>query len=185
MKQPARNGVECIFDINNLRLEANILTFPIQEVGHDLYSISLDLTRGGNEPELAMQAVANANLWHRRPGHLNHKSLDLLKSLDNNGVSFDGPVPDCDVCAMGKSRQLVHPKTAEHKVKLPLQIVFADRMGPLTPEALGGYKYITKISDEHTKWTETCLLKSKHEALTSFQVFVPSVVIRAVSASSV
>ena len=44
-------------------------------------------------------------------------------------------------------------------------------MGPLTPEALGGYKYSTKISDEHTKWAETYLLKSKHEALASFQVF--------------
>ena len=34
----------------------------LQELGHDLYSFSLDLARGGNEPELAMQAAANANL---------------------------------------------------------------------------------------------------------------------------
>ena len=98
-----------------------------------------------------MQAAANANLWHRRLGHLNRKSLSLLKNLDNNGVSFDGPVPDCDVCAVGKSHQLAHPKTADHKVKLSFQLVFADLMGPLTPEALGGYKYITNISDEYTK----------------------------------
>ncbi|CAN0476461.1 unnamed protein product, partial [Laminaria digitata] len=124
-----------------------------------------------------MQAAANANLWHRRLGHLNRKSLNLLKNLDNNGVSFDGPVPDCDVCAVGKSHQLTHPETADHKFKLPFQLVFADLMGPLTPEALGGYKYITKISDEYTKWTETYLLKSKHDALSSFQVFVQSVVI--------
>ena len=44
-----------------------------------------------------MQAAANATLWHWRLGQLNRKSLSLLKSLDNNGVSFDGPVPDCDV----------------------------------------------------------------------------------------
>ena len=50
-------------------------------------------------------------------------------------------------------------------------------MGPLTPEALGDYKFITNISDEHTKWAETYLLKSKHDALTSFQVFVQSVLI--------
>ena len=50
-------------------------------------------------------------------------------------------------------------------------------MGPLTPEALGGYKYITKISDEYTKWTEPYLLKSKHDDLSSFQVFVQTVVI--------
>ena len=61
-----------------------------------------------------MQSAANANLWHRRLGYLNRKSLSLLKNLDNNGVSFDGPVPDCDVCAVGKSHQLAHPKTVDH-----------------------------------------------------------------------
>ena len=66
-----------------------------------------------------MQAAASANLCHRRLEHLNNKSLDLLKSLDNNDVSFDGPVPDCDVCAVGKSHELAYPKTAYHKVKLP------------------------------------------------------------------
>ena len=115
--------------------------------------------------------------WHRRLGHLNPKSLSLLKNLDNNGLSCDGRVPDCDVCAVGNSHQLAHPKTADHKVKLPFQLVFADLMGPLTPEALGGYMYITKISDEYTKWTEPYLLKSKHDALSSFQVFVQSVMI--------
>ena len=96
-----------------------------------------------------MQAAANANLWRRRLGHLNRKSLSLLKKLDNNGVSFGGPAPDCDVCAVGKSHQLAHPKTTDRKVKLPFIIGFADLMGPLTPEALGGYKYFTKLSDEY------------------------------------
>ena len=65
VKQAARNGVVSIFDMNNPILEANKLTFPLQAVGRDLYYFSLDLTRGGNGPELAMQAAANANLWHR------------------------------------------------------------------------------------------------------------------------
>ena len=124
-----------------------------------------------------MQAAANANLWHRRLGHFNRKNLSLLKKLYNNWVSFDGPVPDCDVCAVGKSHKLAYPTTADHKVKLSLQLGFADLMGPLTPEALGGYKYITKISNEYIKWTEIYLLKSKHDALCSFQVFAQSVVI--------
>ena len=50
-------------------------------------------------------------------------------------------------------------------------------MGPFTPEALGGYKYVSKISDEHTRWTEIYLLKSKDGALHAFQSFVHSMVI--------
>ena len=35
---------------------------------------------------------------------------------------------------------------------------------------------MTKISDEYTKWTEPYFQNSKHDALSSFQVFVQSVV---------
>ena len=128
VKKATHDGVLSIFDMNNARLEENKLTFPLQAVENDLYSSSLDLTRGGNGSELAMQAAANANLWHRRLEHLNRMSLDLLTNLDNNGVSFEGPVQDCDECAVGTSQQLAHSKTADHKVKLPFQLVFADLM---------------------------------------------------------
>ena len=50
-------------------------------------------------------------------------------------------------------------------------------MGQFTPEALGGYKYVSKISDEHTRWTEIYLLKCKDGALHAFQSFVQSMVI--------
>ena len=105
------------------------------------------------------------------------KSLDFLKKVNNNGVSFDGTVPDCDVCAVGKSRQQAHPKTADQHVQHPLQLVFTDVMGKFTPEALGGYKYVSKISDEHTRWTEIYLLKSKDGAFHAFQSFLQSMVI--------
>ena len=83
---------------------------------------------------------------------------------------------DCDVCVVGKRHPLAHPKTVDHKVTLPFQFVSADLMGFLTPEAFGGHKYITKISDEYTKWTAPYLLKSNLDALSSFQVFVEYVV---------
>ena len=174
VKQASRNGVVFIFDKYNPRLEANNFTPPLQELESDLYFFSLDLVSGSSAPELAMQAAAPATLWHRRMGHFNRKSLDLLKKVNNNGVSFDGTMPDCDVCAVGKSRQWAHPKTADQHVQHPFQLVFIDIMGQFTPEALGGYKYVSKISDEHTRWTEIYLFKSKDGALHAFQSFVQS-----------
>ena len=177
VKQASRNGVVSIFDKYNPRLEANNFTLPLQELENDLYFVSLDLVSGSSAPELAMQAAATATLWHRRMGHLNRKSLNLLKKVDNNGVSFDGTVPDCDICAVGESRQQAHPKTVDQHVQHPFQLVFTDLMGPFTPEALGGYKYVSKISDEHIRWTEIYILKSKDGALHAFQSFVQSMVI--------
>ena len=92
VKQAVRNGVVSIFDMTNSRLETHNHTFPLQQLGHDLYYFLLDLAGGGNGSELAMQAAANANMWHRRLGHLNRKSLSLPNNLYNNGVSFDRPV---------------------------------------------------------------------------------------------
>ncbi|CAM9730603.1 unnamed protein product, partial [Ascophyllum nodosum] len=50
-------------------------------------------------------------------------------------------------------------------------------MAQFTPEVLGGYKYVSKISDENTRWTEIYLLKSKDDALHVFQSFVLLMVI--------
>ena len=177
VKQAPRNGVLSIFDTYNPRLEANNFTLPPQELENDLYFFSLDFVSGSSAPELAMQAAATATPWHRRMRHLNRKSLDLLKKVNNNGASFDGTEPDCDICAVGKSHQRAHPKTADQHVQHPFQLVFTDLILQFTPEALGGYKYVFKISDEHTRWTEMYLLKSKDGALHAFQSFVHSMVI--------
>ncbi|CAN0001906.1 unnamed protein product, partial [Sphacelaria rigidula] len=90
-------------------------------------------------------------------GHLNSNSLHLLKNVGSNGVDFGGAVPDCDIYAVGKSHQLAHPKKANNKVQRSFQLVMTDLMGPIMPEALGGFKYVCKISDEYTRWTEIYL----------------------------
>ncbi|CAM9945734.1 unnamed protein product, partial [Ascophyllum nodosum] len=107
-------------------------------------------------------------LWHRQLWHLHSKILDVVK-LDNNERSFEDTVSDCNVCGVGKSRQLAHPKIAHHKVNHPFQLLFVDLMGSITPEALGGYKYVSKVSDKFPKRTEIHLLKPKADALSSFQ----------------
>ena len=50
-------------------------------------------------------------------------------------------------------------------------------MGPFTLVTIGGYKYVSKITDECTKWTAVYVLISKNEALKSLQLFVGSMVI--------
>ena len=103
VKQASRNGVVSIFDKHNPRLEADNFALPLQEFEDDPYFFSLDLVSGSSAPKLAIQAAANATLWHRRMGPLNRKRLDLLKKVNNNGVGFDGTVPDCDVSPWGKA----------------------------------------------------------------------------------
>ncbi|CAM9557503.1 unnamed protein product, partial [Sphacelaria rigidula] len=160
VKQATRNCVVSIFETNNPRLETNEFTIPLQELESDLYFFSLELSSGNDASGLAMQAADAATLWHRRMGHLNSNT-----------------VPGCDICAVGKSHQLVHPKTANN-VQLAFQLVITDLMGPIMPEALAGLKYVCKISDEYTRWTEIYLQKTKDDTLHAFQSYIQSMDIR-------
>lgn len=88
-------------------------------------------------------------------------------------ASFDKTVPDCDVCIVGKIQQQAHPKTADHKIKHPFQLIFTDLIGPTTLEAHENHNYVSKVSDKYTKWRTIYLLKSRGA---TFQSFVQSVV---------
>lgn len=80
--------------------------------------------------------------------HLNRESLNLLKKVGDNGVSSSKTAPDCDVCAVGKIHQPVHPKTAGRNVQRCFQLLMTDMMGPFTPGVLRGFEQARKISNE-------------------------------------
>ena len=128
--------------------------------------------------DLAMNVVSNTQLWHRRLGHLNRRSLELMQRHDGSGITFNGTIADCNVCAAEKSQQLAHPKKAHHAgITRPFQLCYGDLMGSFTPEAYGGFKCVNKITDQFTRWTTVYLLENKSFAFDSFRLFVTSAVI--------
>ena len=50
-------------------------------------------------------------------------------------------------------------------------------MGPFTPEAYGGFKYVSKILDQVIRWTDVYLLENKSFAFDFFRLFVTSTII--------
>ena len=116
--------------------------------------------------ELANNAMTNAQLWHRRLGHLNKRSLELMQRLDGNAVAFNGSIDHCHVCAVGKRHQLAHPKKVKHAdITAPFQLVYGNLMGPFKPTDRGGYEYVSDITDQFTKWAVAYLLYRRLLAL--------------------
>ena len=176
VKTATRNGIVSIFDRENPRLRAFGVTLPLCGEQDDLYSFVLDLIADAyGATELAMNAASNDQLWHRRLGHLNRRSLKLMQRYDGNGITFDGTIADCDVCAVGKGQQLAHPKKGQHAGIT--QLCYGDLMGPFTSEAYGGFKYVSKITDQFIRWTAVYLLENKSCAFDSFRLVVTSTVI--------
>ena len=130
-KLVTKKNVVSIFDFDNPRLELSGITVPLRAEDHNLYSLVFDLSadsHGGKE--LAKNAMANAQLWHRQLGHLNKRSLKFMQRRDGDEVAFDCSVDHCDVCAVGKSHQLAHPKKAKlADITAPFQMVYGNLMG--------------------------------------------------------
>ena len=106
-----------IFALEESRIETNDFTIPLQQVGgsRDLYVFNVEL----GEVDLALHAKVNADQWHRRLGHINERSMELLYKTEANGVRFSGGVSPCDICAIGKSIQQPHPRKANLGINMP------------------------------------------------------------------
>lgn len=88
-----------------------------------------------------------------------------MQRRDGNGITFDGTLADCDVCAVGESHLWAHPD-----IKASFQLVYGDLLGPSIPAANGGgYKFASSITDQFSTWTAVYLLCSKDQALASLQ----------------
>ena len=78
-----------IFDVNNRGPEAADITVSLD--GDDgLFSFKLFLSADGYAGnDLAMNAVASAQGWHRRLGRLNKRNIGPMNTK-NNGAAFNG-----------------------------------------------------------------------------------------------
>lgn len=81
----SRTGVVTIFDTDQPRLGmGNVIVQKRLGADTVLCSVSLQLA---NPPNVVISAQS-ADLSHRRLGHINNNSLDVLKKVDSNGVDY-------------------------------------------------------------------------------------------------
>ena len=170
VKRAARKSTASMFDVSKPRLEKDDITAPLRGENGDLYSIKLDLRAGGYAgKKLGINVVANAQVRHRQLGHLDKRSFELMNRKNGNGVAFNSFVAACDVCLFGKSRKLAHSRKAKHaSINAPFQLVYGDLMAPFKPTGHGEYKFVSKITDQFTKWIAVYLLCSEDLALKNF-----------------
>jgi hypothetical protein len=103
--------------------------------------------------EMACPAIeqGNAELQHRRFGHLSYSSLQGIETVT---TGLDGPVgpltEDCKACIMAKAVRVIRRETPE-RVSVPLGRVWVDWWGPFSVPSLGGHTNMLVIVDEATR----------------------------------
>ena len=159
LKQDPRDQGMCSPDIMFQRNPQDELLGKPEGVSHD------------DVPGVVYAATAGADMWHRRLGHMNPRSMELLRRKEGNGVEYTGTVSDCDICALSKSRQQAHPNKSTRTTTRPMQLICTDLMGPFTPSAKGGYRYVSKFTDDYSRMKEVYLLRNKSEAAESLHQY--------------
>ena len=142
------NGVASLSYPDKPRLESGDVVVPmkirgVDDTGKITCSITVKLGAGdggrqtlGKAPDGLSLRVETASLLHRRMGHINSKSLNVLRKEAANGINYAGDVQDCSACPLRESSQQPHPKHAVYGVSRAFQIVFVDILGPFSPTAL-------------------------------------------------
>lgn len=165
VNEALKKGVATVFDTVRPRLEVGHVVLPLnQNKGDGLHFFTIDLAGKGDVSGVALRAES-VSLWHRRVGHITGRSMDILRKVQGNGVEYNGELNACDVCTIGQRAQQAHPKRSSYDVSRPFQLVTTDLMGPFSPPALGGFLYINKFVDQHTKWNKVFLIKEKGSRL--------------------
>lgn len=112
-------------------------------------------------------------LWHCRYGHLNFKSLNLLRSKDMvKGIPvIKTPGKVCENCLVSKQPRNSFSSHVPLRAKNLLGVVHSDVCGPFEVPSLGGNKYFVSFVDEFSRMMWIYLIQAKGEVFTVFKRF--------------
>lgn len=114
--------------------------------------------------------VASQEVWHRRLGHLNHRSMHLLKQGMATGISYDNSThQQCIACIEGKQTRLPFPKKSFNRATDILGLVHTDLCGPMPCSSMSGSKYFLTFIDDHSRKTFVYFLKQKGDVFEKFK----------------
>ena len=114
--------------------------------------------------------LSSSMLWHKCLGHI---SKQRLERLVRDGVLSDLDFSDFETCVVYLKGKMI-AKTRKEKIDRcggPLDLIHIDICGPLTPTALGGYKYFITFIDYFSRYGYVELIHEKSDSLNVFKAF--------------
>lgn len=155
-----------IYDSENFKATGEIVVTASNKNG--LYK--LDLTM---EQAYLTNSTNFQDLWHKRLGHLNHYSMNLLKNGMATGVDYNYEKNEqCSICLLGKQSRKPFNKTGGKRAKELLELIHTDLCGPIPEKSWSGARYIFTLIDDYSRKIFAYFLKSKSEVFTVFKEFL-------------
>ena len=170
------SGLKVQFNVHGCTLRApndNVLAVAPRE--DNLYQVTFTKVHEADAANIAQSSTKNGatELWHRRLGHLNVRSVRFLESMVSGmTLEKDEPsLPFCEGCVEGKQHRAPFPKDGGTRATKPLEIVHSDVCGPMRTTSIGGSRYFVTFIDDFTRRVWLYPLKTKGECLEKFKEF--------------
>lgn len=141
----------------------------VKSLSNKIVKKGRDILEQGKKMCLVSTASDKTDVWHRRFGHLNFKSLyhmqnaNVVKGLDGIHLKEN----DCKVCLTNKMSETKYPNV-ENPAKEILERVHSDICGPFRTASLCGAKYLCSFIDEKSRMVKVYPLKSRDGAAAAF-----------------
>ncbi|KAJ9545014.1 hypothetical protein OSB04_024721 [Centaurea solstitialis] len=123
-------------------------------------------------------SMTESSLWHRRMGHMNIKTMNLLvknqlvRGLPPKEFTLDD---NCVACLKGKQHKASHKSKTINTISAPLQLLHMDLFGPTNVMSIGKKSYCLVIIDDYSRFTWVLFLRTKDETSGLIKPFVKRV----------
>ncbi|GJY44809.1 putative ribonuclease H-like domain-containing protein [Tanacetum coccineum] len=145
---------------------------------HDnMYSFDLKnvVPSGGLTCLFAKATIDESNLWHRRLGHINFKTMNklvrgnLVRGLPSKLFENDHT---CVACQKGKQHKASCKTKLVSSISQPLQMLHMDLFGPTSVRSINHKTYCLVVTDDYSRFSWVFFLATKDETSGILKTFI-------------
>ncbi|GJX75486.1 putative ribonuclease H-like domain-containing protein [Tanacetum coccineum] len=149
-------------------------------VRNHMYSFDLKnvVPSGGLTCLFAKATIDESNLWHRRLGHINFKTMNklvrgnLVRGLPSKIFENDHT---CVACQKGKQHKASCKTKLVSSISQPLQMLHMDLFGPTFVKSLNKKMYCLVVTDDFSRFSWVFFLASKDETSGILKTFITGI----------
>ncbi|GKB67255.1 putative ribonuclease H-like domain-containing protein, partial [Tanacetum coccineum] len=147
---------------------------------NNMYSFNLKsvVPSGGLTCLFAKATIDESNLWHRRLGHINFKTMNKLvrgnlvrglpsKHFENNHT--------CVACQKGKQHKASCKTKLVSSIRQPLEIIHMDLFRPTSVRSINHKIYCLVVTDDYSRFSWVFFLATKDETSGILKTFITGI----------
>ncbi|GKB16628.1 putative ribonuclease H-like domain-containing protein [Tanacetum coccineum] len=173
-------GTECLvlsLDLKLLDESQVLLKVPRQ---NNMYSFDLKnvVPSGGLTCLFAKATIYESNLWRRRLGHINSKTMNklvrgnLVRGLYSNLFENDHT---CIACQKGKQHKASCKTKLVSSISQPLQMLHMDLFDPTSVRSINHKTYCLVVTDDYSRFSWVLFLATKDETIGILKTFITGI----------